>query len=84
MVWELGLGHFCPLLDSSIRHSALKLSVRLAGAWKDLHRGSRFSLPNFASYILSFLGYQICILSESFSYPFLLPSPFSFTGINTH
>lgn len=84
MVWESGLGQFCPLLDSSIRHSVLKLSIWSAGAWKGLRHGSRFSLPNFASYILSFQGYPICILSESFPYPFLLPSPFSFTGMNTH
>lgn len=37
LVWGLGLGHFCSLWDFSTRHSVLKLSIGLTGAWKDLH-----------------------------------------------
>lgn len=46
MVCGSGLRHFCPLLDSSVRHSALELSIQLTGVWKDRHHG----LPSFASF----------------------------------
>lgn len=76
MVWGLGLGHFCPLLDSSIRHSALELSIWLTGAWKDLHHGLRFSLPNLLPTSFPFRGIGFVSYLKAF-FP-LFPASFPF------